>query len=389
MYDLILCVLATTKNDRLSIFSKVGSKKTDKYKTKIIYLIDNETKPEFIEGDWHNSGCAFPVRFSKYLKNTNENFRWIMQVDDDSCTDLERTIDLLDKLYDYEDSVMLTGSSSYYLDLPRYVDQTIIRETCLCHAMEPNLQQSLRDVGFLDSKDLNKFSYIPYVNNGWENSIFSKKAVEKIQKNKDSQNFIDACLKNQVGFSDQVPFALANISKVPISNCYFLSPMPNIEEYTAINKNGRFSHIHHVNEHWDQLDHLENMIKDKKIFNSSEQVNSYLQDKVQGTNWLFFAIKDGKISSRSLIRLGTNIEVLNYDKINLNQFDFKDKNWTYLNDQFVIENQQGQKAIFNKVKNNLYICKQDQVFVLSRFHYMDMVYLSHNKSLSNILQRCN
>jgi hypothetical protein len=387
MYDLILCVLATTKNDRLSIFSKIGFKKTDKYKTKIIYLIDNETKPDFLDGEWHNSNCTFPMRFSQYLKNTDEDFRWIMQVDDDSCTDLEKTIDLLDKSYDHTDAVCLTGSSSYYLYLPRYIDQTIIKETCLCHGIDPRLQQSLREVNFIDSKDLNQFTSMPYINNGWENSVFSRKAVEKIQKNKNTQNFIDACLKNQPGFSDQVPFALANVSKIPISNCYFLSPMPNMEEYTAINETGRFSHIHHVTEHWDRLDIFEEIIKNKKSFANSEQINKYLEDKIQGTDWLFFALKDGKIISRCLIKFGTNIEVLNYEITSLNQFDFHDKNWSFQNDQFIIENQQGQKATFNKIKNNLYVCKQDQIFVLSKFHHMDMIYLSHNKSLENIQRR--
>ncbi len=41
MYDLILCVLATTKNNRLPAFNKIGYKST-KYKTKIVYLVDEE-----------------------------------------------------------------------------------------------------------------------------------------------------------------------------------------------------------------------------------------------------------------------------------------------------------------------------------------------------------
>ena len=45
MLDLVLCVLATTKNNRIGQFSKIGYKKTNKYNSKIVYLINNEEKP--------------------------------------------------------------------------------------------------------------------------------------------------------------------------------------------------------------------------------------------------------------------------------------------------------------------------------------------------------
>ena len=87
---------------------------------------------------------------------------------------------MADNSYDFEDAVLLSGSSTYFFDLPRYADQTKIRENCFCHGVDPKLQKVLKELGHIESEDLNEFNEIPKFVSGWEQSIFSKSAVEKI-----------------------------------------------------------------------------------------------------------------------------------------------------------------------------------------------------------------
>jgi hypothetical protein len=310
MYDLILCVLATTKNNRLEIFNKIGYKNTKKYNYKIIYLVDYEQKPDFITNDWYQQNCKYSVRFVDYLKNTKEQFRWIMQVDDDSCTDIEKTIDLLDKNYDYNDCVHLTGSSEYYLKIPSYPDQNFTIQHLSSHYLEPVLQQVLKEMRLNETDDYNKFDTIPFICNGWENSVYSKKSVEKIQKYERLEEFVRVCEKNQPNFSDQVPFLLSKVSKIPISSCFFFSPVPSVSEYSVINISGRFSHIHHIFDSSDLLLFLVSNIQ--KQFLDKYEIEKDLDDFLHNSNWFFYHIEDNTVISRCGITLAQNknVEIL-------------------------------------------------------------------------------
>lgn len=413
MYDLILCVLATTKNNRLSKFSKIGYKKSNKFNSKIVYLVDNEQKPDFIQEDWCDcSGHSHATRLVEYLKNTKEEFRWIMQVDDDSCTDIDKTIELLDYFYNHQDSVMLTGSTSYFPVVPRYVDQTNIVETCFSHTLDPKLQQVLKKMKienlFTSTDDLNSFEVIPYLCHGWEQNAFSKSAVENIKEYPRLQEYIDACLEFKPQFSDEVPFMLAKIAKVPIAQCYFFSPLPNIEEYTAVNKTGRFSHIHHVCEPQDRVQHLEEIINNNLIFENSEQVKQYFEKNIHNTDWFLFNVTDEKICSRCAIKLknDNSIEILKIEvncfaashscsefEINYNyeKFNLEKKSWKFHEDRVIITNENGQDLIFSKIKDKLYGVKtaENDYIILSKINPVDTVYWSHKRFFGRGTQRIN
>jgi len=384
MYDLILCVLATTKNNRLPVFNKIGYKST-KYKTKIVYLVDEEDKPDFIKDDWHKSpNYPLSVRFVHYIKNTKDEFRWLMQVDDDSCTDLDKTVELLDYFYDYKDSMMLTGSFNYFLSLPRYSDQEKIIQSCHCYSVEPIIQKIYDKINVEHlPEDLNDYGLAPYINNGWEHSVLSNSAANKIKKYDKLQEFIDGCLEFKPNFGDQVPFALAKIAKVPIANCHFLSPLPTIEEYSAINKNGRFSHIHHVCDYWSDYNNLLNILEQNIVFESPQEVESYLEQHISNSYWFFYSLKCKEILSRFVIKFNENqsISVLDIEYNRNVAYNLESKKWILVETNIILENEQNQKISFSKMKNKLYgVQDGDNVFILSKFDSTDMIYWKHKKN---------
>lgn len=406
MYDLIFCVLATTKNNRISQFAKIGYKKSNKYKIKIIYLVNNEDKPEFLEGEWFNCpGHSHSTRLTHYFSKTDDKSRWFMQVDDDSCTDLDKTIELLDYFYDCQDPIMLTGSCSYFPIVPRYIDRTPKMETLFLHTIDPKLQQVLKkmqiDHLFIETNDLNNFQVVPRLCHGWEHNVFSFGGVEKIKKYNRLQEYIDQCLECKPEFSDEVPFLLSKIAKIPIAQCYFLTPLPELEEYTGINKNGRFTHIHHMAEPLDLIFHLENIIENKYNFENKKQVCEYLEKNLENTEWFFFHVFDNKINARCAIKLNLdhsinimNINIANipdYFKINFNyeKYELQNKKWQMKNEKITITNDKNQNLDFSKIKDKMYgsIINQKEFFILSKISPVDKLYWNRKKFFGNVPER--
>jgi hypothetical protein len=406
MHDLIFCVLATTKNNRLSQFARIGYKKSNKYKIKIIYLVNNEDKPEFLEGEWFNCpNHSHSTRLAYYFSKTADESRWFMQVDDDSCTDLDKTIELLDYFYDDQDPMMLTGSSSYFPIVPRYIDRTPKMETLFLHTIDPKLQQVLKKMQienlFVETSDLNNFEFVPRLCHGWEHNVFSFAGVKKIKKYNRLEEYIEHCLECKPEFSDEVPFLLSKIAKIPISQCYFLTPLPELEEYTGINKNGRFTHIHHMAEPLDLIFHLENIIENKFTFENKKQVCEYLEKNPENTEWFFFHVIDNKISARCAMKLNLDhsIEIMNisianipdYFKINFNyeKYELQNKKWQMKNGKITITNDKNQNLDFSKIKDKMYgsIINEKEFFILSKISPVDKLYWNRKKFFGNVPER--
>lgn len=420
MYDLILCVLTSQKSKRLPIFQKIGYKKSSKYKTKIVYLVDTDDKPEYLgeDSDWYNCfggvGPSYSCRFIEYLKNTYDEAKWIMQVDDDSCTDLDKTIDLLNYFYDYEDPVVLTGSFFFFLGMPRYIDRSKNLDPCFSTMIEPKMQKVIKDMEieniFTGLDDLNKYNIMPTMVRGWEHSVFSCGSVNKIKKYNRLQEFVLRCAKLNLDFGDQAPFVLSKLAKIPISSCFFLSSSPSIEEYSAINKQGRFSHIHHICESWDQIEDFEHIIDENLVFDSAGDVESYFDSKKENTEWLFFHILENKIKARCFIKfLSENkISIINskikglvshsaipeFD-LNLNEknYELEEKKWFFdeKNKIFVITNNSNQKIHFVPIKEKLYGCKvsDSEYYLLSKTHILDSLFWRRGLFVGTDLSRIN
>jgi hypothetical protein len=325
MYDLIVYVLGSSKNEaRLRQFLEIGIKSL-KYKTKVVYLAgEAEPKPNFIQEEWHNIKGPLSCRFLSHIKTAPiEESRWILQVDDDSCTDLDKTLEIIDRFYDYQDPIILTGSCVYFIH----------GKTHGSFYMEDNLQKIAIKMGlkelFLGTKNLNHFDMIPRFKHAWEQSMLSFKAVEKIRNSCSVNEFLELCTQYEPQYTDQVPYFAAKLAKVPIDECFIFCPLPIAEEYTAINKNGRYTHIHHVLEYWDELENFKEIIRQKVVFDNKKSASDALRSRsLVNTVWSFRTneIKLG------LIRLGKNgiVEVYKNPnevkwKLNADRLSFYDK----------------------------------------------------------------
>jgi hypothetical protein len=242
MKILNLCVLASTKQEkykeRLKKFiDSYGVKNVyNQNYVKIIFLVDEGSeRPDFVteEYGWFiYEHLPIGLRFIHYLKNNWEPALWTMQVDDDSSTDVDKTIELLNQFYDASDSMILMGGRNVDLEL--------------------GLQKVVKDMGIknilYNNPDINNFKDIPYFVHAWEPSILSDRAVRKIQRYKDFDLFYFLNIKHNPVFGDQPIYLLAKLAKIPIVEALFLCPYDRPEEYSAVNPNGRYSHIHYVKE---------------------------------------------------------------------------------------------------------------------------------------------
>lgn len=257
MNILNLCVIASTKTEKykqrlLNYINLYGFRNLNyKKNVKIIFLVEDEPRPDFLPEDfeWINyTGVPISLRLICYLLNDWSPSLWTMQVDDDSSTDIDKTIELLNQFYDSDDSMILMGGRNTDLEMGL---QHLIREMG-----EPNI--------LFGQKDINIFNDIPYFVHAWEPSILSQKAVNKIKNYKKIDIFFTLLLKYQPIFTDQSIYLLAKLAKVPIVEAMFLCPYDRPNEYSAVNPDGRYSHIHYVKE---ELSSYQELLQKLKIKN--------------------------------------------------------------------------------------------------------------------------
>lgn len=398
MYDLILCVLATQKNNRLPFFNSNGYKKTSKYKTKVVYLVENEERPNYLkkDSDWYNSNYYYGIRYLDYLRSTKDKSRWFLQVDDDSCTDIDKTIEFLDFFHDWNDSVCL-GTIVNKLKMTRYFDRSskdIFINSCYFDSKFKSILKKTIDKEI----DLNDFVISPKSFNGWEYCIFSNKSVEKIKNFDKLNNYIENCQEIKPKFSDQPCYVLSNLLKISISNCFFMCPLPYYEEYTGINKNGNFSHIHHVCNPIDQLNLLGKVIENNLEFENSNEVINYFGKNLEDTSWMFYEydLIEKKILKRFAFKLLENNSI---EKIEIDFKNFEhnaDKyNLNYNSDSIILDEWKFCESNvyltinkiqheFKKKKENYYNCLfENKVYILSKLNSIDLIYWSHKKFVYN------
>lgn len=239
MNILNFCVIASTKTEkyteRLKNFINLYGYKNlnHKEKVKICFLVEDELRPDFLpqEFEWYNyPNTPISLRFVFYLINHWNQSSWVMQVDDDSSTDIDKTIEILNQFYDRDDSMILMGGRNTDME---YGLQLLIKEM-----QEPNI--------LFNSSNITAFKDIPYFVHAWEPSILSNKAINKIRSYNKLNMFMNLAIKYKPVFTDQSIYLLAKLAKVPIVEATFLCPYDRPNEYSAIVDNGRYSHIHYV-----------------------------------------------------------------------------------------------------------------------------------------------
>lgn len=289
-----ICVLTSSSKriSKLIQFLEIGLNVSQKYKTKIVYLVDeNDDKPGIVNDDWKKTNGPISCRFISYLLSNKDESRWFLQVDDDSCTDIDKTIELIDYFYDYQDPVMIHGSCLYFIN----------GKTHATLHMDENLQKIIKedmDISnmFLGTDDINEFELMPRFKHSWEHSLVSSAGVHKLKScrkifdllNFSAKRFIDQAKTGKQGIADQIPYVAAKLAKIPIDENFIFCPLPIASEYTAINKRGRYTHIHHVLELWDELDNFKKIIKNKQIFENKASAALALENNsILHTFWYF------------------------------------------------------------------------------------------------------
>jgi len=336
MINFTFCVLACAKNEKYAnrlkdFIDSYGYKNLNKeIKIKFVYLVEDEDKPSFMsdESVWFKcAGMPMSCRFLKYIKEVNDDSEWVMQVDDDSSTDIDKTVEFLNQYYNHQDSMMLMGGRN--TDLER-VQQAIVRTM---------------NVGnfFFGSNDISKFDTHPFFVHAWEPTIISKAAVKVIKQWSRLNEYFDLCLKNRPTFGDQTPYVAAKLAKVPIVECSFMSPFNKHMEYSAINSGGRYSHIHYVTDKWSGYSDFKNkMIRVKR---------GEILDKPQPAKedlWQFFGGTKGKESFYGNFKLNDDGTLGIYN--NDNEFF-----WERDGDKIVFLNTRKEKTcILSKINENEY-----------------------------------
>lgn len=320
MYDLTLCVLACAKKEkyinRLKEFVNVyGIKHVNKkLKIQIVYLVEDEKKPDFIPKNsiWFNCpDSPISLRWLTFLKTTKLDSKWIMQVDDDSSTDIDKTVEILKQFYDYEDPMLLMGG----------------RNTDL----ESSQQKILKDLKinniFCGKDNINEFDAVPHFTHAWEPSIISKAGHKKFKLWEKLDWYINECKKVKPVFGDQTPYVVAKLAKVPICETSFLCPFEQGYQYSGINKNGQFSHIHYVTEKWKCFNQFKEALKNNKVYENDKDAKAFLEagttidpNVFENTQWKF----SGNGTLYGTMLLGSNGTIHNYHNDN-------ERFWSYEN----------------------------------------------------------
>lgn len=330
-----LCVLACAKSEKykkrlLDFIQSYGFKNSDtEHKAKIVFLVEDETRPDFVDEsfEWYNCpGLPLSMRFMSYISECDLDTEWIMQVDDDSSTDIDKTRELLEQYYDPRDPIMLMGGRNTDLEMGL---QNIVRTMKV-----PNF--------LFASNDISKFDTTPYFVHAWEPSIISRHAVERIRNWDGLREFMDLCKTKRPIFGDQVPYVAARLSKVPIVECLFLSPFCKNQDYSAINPQGRFSHIHYITEKWGEYDQFKkNMIEAKSDHPISKDPNA-------GEFWEFYAEENGGRRNIGVLRLDADGKIGSYN-------NFNERFWKRDGDSIVIMDENRIVTCFmSKILDNKY-----------------------------------
>jgi len=385
MLDLTLFVLVSDIN-KIFNFLKIGFK-SNKFKFKIVFL-SNEPRPSVLPEafNWVGFSGSSSTRFIEYILKNEIESRWAFQVGDDSCTDIDSTIQRLDYFYNYEDPIVITGSSSFFYNLPRYIDRTSLRILLSKNEISEGLQNVIKKMDlFVGTNDLNKFKTIPYFASGCEHVVLSKFAWDKIRNYERANDYLNNCSEESSIVDDEVIYLLARIAKVPVTECYFLSPNPNFESYTGLIENARFTHIGNIA----NCDQLEELLIESKEFEDPKEIIEIFEQKFEDSLWVFYAKDESKINSRCILKLNKNgfVEVVDTIVSNINfnfeNYNFNDKKWIFENG-ITFEDSNDQKIKFSKKQENLYFYDN---LILSKFHIMDMISLRQDFLFGNFDQR--
>ena len=272
-YDLGVVVPVCGRfKERLEDFKRYGLVNIGERRVLLNLLLTNENI-DGIESGWHKnievnvvkSECPCYVaniyRFYAMLDPENIGYRWLMKVDDDSCTDIDGLVSNLDEFYDCRENFYLAA-------LPNQFRAALDGD-------EGGLYHDYSHLLF------NYRRIAPLLRNEIESSIISAAALKKILTNEASSNLIKFRSRLHGGYGDCVIAIAAAMAKVYPVDCPFVTHLPLLEDFSIVG--GTLNHIHLIARHiegehfeWDRASNERFILLTKIIDKNPTKSENYL-----------------------------------------------------------------------------------------------------------------
>lgn len=177
-----------------------------------------------VQGSNCNDHVTNLYRYYARLKPDNIKARWVMRVDDDSCTDVDNLISNLDEFYDWDDKFYLGDLNDY---------------TWAIHANESEPFQEYKHL-------LGNYENILWaLKNETECGIVSYGGLIHLLNNERAFGLIKKRSELRGGYGDCVMAIAAALAKMYPVQCPFLSHLPLMGEFSLFGSGVR-NHIHLV-----------------------------------------------------------------------------------------------------------------------------------------------
>lgn len=271
-YDLQIVVPVSSKYyGRIQDFKKYGLCNVKNRKVLLEVLTHNE-KIEGLEGGWSSeidvkniegrSSEDFISNLYAHFLDIDVRARWIVKIDDDSCTDVDGLVSNLDKFYDHE--------QRYYLGagLERFIMGKELQYA--------NLYRKFFGDIFLKFKHEVEFCAI------------SSCAMKSILNSENSKKFLKERCQSGGGATDVALAYAAILDKVHPVDFPFATQFPLVSQFSIFN--GHLNHIHMISKERageNFCDHERcGKIQHEALMRALERKNNELESKVAGKKFL-------------------------------------------------------------------------------------------------------
>jgi hypothetical protein len=226
---------------------------------------------------WLFHSNTIQEKIHTYLQNnfidlTSER-RWVMQVDDDSSTDVSNLLNLLDFYYDCADPVILTSCKVYHEEADKRESIGLFRK--YLKRSEDHLTM------FFDKKFTNRLS-----GNTWETGIISHGGLSKIYKTINTTSFFNDFKQIRLSSAGDRWFDfLGYLCKIPTIISPYLSQFNFIDNFSL--NGGDICHIHYLQDKsYESLSLLE-YINDKFL---NKKIKIYYEDNISSSTGFKLAV---------------------------------------------------------------------------------------------------
>lgn len=240
MFDAEIAILASESEEflkRLDILFEYGLRNCKKYNVlvKLIKKAGHHRKDHLLE-EYTTENLKFQnifytfdepaaKRFNYYIDLTEEDLqqaRWFIFIDDDTVTDIDRTIEKLDEWFDWTENVYCSGE--------------------LMNNYQP---QEFEIASLLGKQNLYSHGKGPF--HEWEICCLSQTALRKIKNNTQANRVLNLRSKISQGWGDHAMGLAARLAKIYPLGVDFLSAHPLILESTFCG--GWVTHFHRIYHH--------------------------------------------------------------------------------------------------------------------------------------------